>query len=56
MGKGNYVDGKREGKTIWYYYSGEVKDENIYKIGICVELCEGDEKIYPLTTVKGLFS
>ena len=42
--EGNYVDGNREGKSVWYYESGKIKDVDIYKDGKCVEMCEGDEK------------
>ena len=45
----NYVDGKREGKWVRYYKSGTVyeegniTDDDIWKDGECVEICEGDD-------------
>ena len=40
----NYVDGEEEGKSVWYDEDGNITDEDIYKDGECVEMCEGDEK------------
>jgi len=41
--EGNYLGGKKEGK--WFYYNEEenIIDEDIWKYGECVEMCEGDE-------------
>jgi hypothetical protein len=40
----NYVDGEEEGKSVWCEGDGNITDEDIYKDGECVEMCEGDEK------------
>ena len=41
---GNYVDDKEEG--IWFVIDGErnLIDQDIWKGGECVEMCEGDEQ------------
>ena len=39
----DYVNGKREGKWVWYDRSGNITDEDIWKDGVCVEMCEGYE-------------
>ena len=41
--EGNYVDGKLEGREVWYDEEGNITDEDIWKDGECVEMCEGDE-------------
>ena len=40
---GRYKDGLRDGKWIYFDINGDVEDEDIYKDGVCVEMCEGDE-------------
>jgi hypothetical protein len=37
-------NGEEEGKSVWYDEDGNITDEDIYKDGECVEMCEGDEK------------
>jgi hypothetical protein len=39
----NFVDGKEEGKSVYYDEDGNITDEDIWKDGECVEMCEGDE-------------
>ena len=47
--EGNYVDGKMEGKWVEYDEKGTIRDEDIYKDGVCVEMCEGnDENHFPV--------
>ena len=41
--EGNYVDGKKEGKWVFYDEDGNITDEDIWKDGKCIEMCEGDE-------------
>ncbi len=41
--EGNFVNGKQEGKVVWYDEEGNITDEDIYKDGECVEMCEGNE-------------
>ena len=41
--EGIYVEGKGEGKFVWYDEEGNINDEDIYENGVCVEMCEGDE-------------
>ena len=41
--EGNYERWERDGKWVWYDEEGNIKDEDIYKDGECVEMCEGDE-------------
>ena len=40
----NYVGGKEEGKFVRYDEEGNITDEDIYKDGVCVEMCEGDDR------------
>ena len=40
----NYVGGKEEGKVVEYDEEGNITDEDIYKDGVCVEMCEGDDR------------
>ncbi len=35
-----YFHGEKEGKWVWYDQEGNIIDEDIYKDGECVELCE----------------
>jgi len=39
----SYVDGSKHGKFIDYDEDGNITDEDIWKNGECVEMCEGDE-------------
>ena len=41
--EGNFINGKEEGKWVWYEEEGNITDEDIWKDGECVEMCEGDE-------------
>ena len=41
--EGNFIDEKLNGKWIYYDEDGNITDEDIYKDGVCVEMCEGDE-------------
>ena len=34
--EGNYKDGKKDGKNIWWYINGEIKSETYYKDGECI--------------------
>ena len=42
-GEGICIDGKLEGKSVSYDEDGNITDEDIWKDGVCVEMCEGDE-------------
>ena len=38
-----------EGKWVEYDEKGNIRDEDIYKDGVCVEMCEGnDENHFPV--------
>ena len=39
----NFVDRKLEGKSVCYDEDRNITDEDIYKDGVCVEMCEWDE-------------
>ena len=39
----HYVHGDKEGKWVRYDEEGNIIDEDIWKDGRCVEMCEGNE-------------
>ena len=41
--EGNFVVGKMDGKWVFYTENGEMEDEDIWKDGECVEMCEGND-------------
>ena len=41
--QGELKDGKKEGKWVYYNEEENIIDEDIWKDGECVEMCEGDE-------------
>ena len=43
MMEGNYLNKQQEGKWVEYAEDRNITDEDIYKDGVCVEMCEGDE-------------
>ena len=43
MMEGNYLNKKQEGKWVEYYEDRTITDEDIWKDGVCVEMCEGNE-------------
>jgi antitoxin component YwqK of YwqJK toxin-antitoxin module len=38
-----YVDGERDGRWVEYDDEENITDEDIYKDGKCIEMCEGNE-------------
>jgi antitoxin component YwqK of YwqJK toxin-antitoxin module len=36
----NYVDGKEQGRRVYYDEDGNITDEDIIKDGVCDEMCE----------------
>ena len=40
MSETNYVDGNKEGREHKYSFNGNITDIDIYKNGVCVEMCE----------------
>ena len=39
----NYVDGLKQGTMLKYDMDGNISDQDRFKDGKCVEMCEGDE-------------
>ena len=45
--EGNYKDGQQDGKWVYYDKEENIIDEDIWKDGECVEMCEeSDEDIW----------
>ena len=39
-----FVSGAENGRWIWYDEAGTVIDEDIFEDGVCVAMCEGDDR------------
>ena len=40
---GRYKEDVKDGEWVRYHFNGEIKDEDLFENGECVEMCEGDE-------------
>ena len=40
MWEANYVDGKLEGKVVYYDEEGNITDEDVFQNDECIEMCE----------------
>ena len=51
LSEGNFVAGEEDGKHFFYDEDGNITDEDIYKDGECVEMCEGADKVATRPTI-----